>query len=173
MLFEIGVMVVCDGLLKYCNLQISRCNFLQKAKPLWTSAGGVSGMRPKRRISGVQQGTGAVVDIGEGKVFGMLCDIVDSAESNMLQEKAARMPHLHSVLQGHRWGMFACATDAGTRQKERDRLTFCHSVYGSKIPELDSIAWLPRQEEWLEFFVGGSFKGLFTPEIAWLGGQCL
>ena len=131
-------------------------------------------MQPKRNVSGVQHGKGAVADIGEGNMFQKLCDVVDSAESDMLHEKAARMPHLHAVLWGHHEGMFACASDVGTGQKERDWLTFCncHLVYGSKIPRVGQHIMAAKARRMAGVLVGGPFKGLFTSLLGWVANIC-
>lgn len=91
----------------------------------------------------------------EGNIFDNLSAIVDSALSHSLHEKAGRLPQLRDRLLQHQRGMFACATEAGCKQKERDWLTYCHLMHGNKIPDLDSMPWPPSEEEWLKFLQDG------------------
>lgn len=91
----------------------------------------------------------------EGIIFDNSSAIVDSAFSQSLHEKACRLPQLRDRLLQHQRSMFACATEAGCKQKERDWLTYCHLMHGNKIPDLDSMAWPPSEEDWLKFLQNG------------------
>ena len=70
----------------------------------------------------------------ENALFQQLCDVVDTRSAEHMAVKARRMPGLRQAILDHHDKVFACVTKAGSRQKERDWLTYWHVTCGQKIP---------------------------------------
>lgn len=82
----------------------------------------------------------------ENAVFDQLCAVVDLVSAEELRSRARKTPGLRIAILEHHNQVFACATSAGSRQKERDWLTYLHVVDGQDIPSLAEVCWLPKLE---------------------------
>ena len=94
----------------------------------------------------------------ENAVFNGLCAVVDTVPAEGLRSAVQQVPGLRSAILEHHENVFACATEAGSRQKERDWLTYLHVSYGQEIPALASVSWPPSLNAWKQFLVDGRLR---------------